>query len=311
VGPVTDRKGELEDIKPETIPLPTTAPSTDAPFEGTTKIIVKKDPKEEVEPQKAVKELVSKPVKVKQTRSTDSSKNKNRKERRSVEISEPAAPLEEILSDVSSVHTSDLSDFDDRISISSDDDEDVDEKNEKSQKEIKKSSNKKTKVIAVHQEVVAIEATTSRRGRERKVNPKYASDDYSSIYSRNKKGNVVSNSMEEDIDSEEDFDFQEGDKEKDDSIQGRHDDVDASEGPLTIDVKLEEKVDDVSIASPTASSECSSTTTSSSNVKQPKKRGARRPEAQTQRYDASDLYKPRPVIGSSRRNRSTQPPADT
>ena len=299
-----------EEEKPKAVtPLPSVEP--EQVMEETSKREVVEEPKTRVEQTKSSltkKDVITKSaVKVKQLRkSTDSLKGK--KERKSIEKPEPAAPLEEILSDVSSVHTSDLSDFDDRISISSEDEEllNEDKKRKISLQEVKKLADKKEKVKASASQtgVVSVEVTTSRRGRERKVNPKYASDDYSSIYSKNKRGSLVNTSMEEDIDSEEDFDFQEQ-VEKDDDTQEpeRHEDTDS---PDTVDVKVAE-IHEVPIASPTASSECSSTTTTSLNVKQTKKK--RRSGVQSQSYDASDLYKPRPVIGSSRRNR--QPPTDT
>ena len=335
--PVAQIQEETPLVVKEEEPLATTAMSEpEAPKEetvgadvvpDTTTVIQKEEepPKiaVKVEPESPVKEKVQeKPKAVKEVRkSNDSFKPKRTKERKSaekhpVEQPQPTVPLEEILSDVSSVHTSDLSDFDDRISISSEDEETQaeDKKRKISLQEVKKLADKKknkprrSSIRSPDSQETMEVTTTSRRGRERKINPKYASDDYSSIYSRGNRGSFVNTSMEEDIDSEEDFDLQEA---KEDVGKGdESEEQDEEEEPVNVsqgikeEIKLEE-TKETPIESPTSSE------TSSLIPKTGKKRAQRRNENQTQRYDASDLYKPRPVIGSSRRNRSNQPPSDT
>jgi len=221
-------------------------------------------------------------------KTSDLQKSK-RKERLSVDtkpVTETVAALDEILSDVSSVHTSDLSDFDDRISISSGDEAESDANKRKiSLQEVKKMADKKkrkTPVSDFHAEMTET-PSTSRRGRERKVNPKYSSDEY---YTRSTKSSLINDMEEEDIESEEDFDQQDSGKE----IR-----LESPEEPVVADNSPEPpvKIEEVSMESPVDSA-----------GKQSKKRPQRRSETQTQRYDASDLYKPRPVIGSSRRNRT-------
>lgn len=122
-------------------------------------------------------------------------------------------PLE-YLSDVSSVHTSDLSDFDNRISPESEDEKGQPSPRKKSPAKVSKVKSKKSKdeqgpgsgkrwsVESQQQNLDSRPSTSSSTGRrERKINPKYASDEYSSIYNRSKGRQTV----EEDISSDEDF----------------------------------------------------------------------------------------------------------
>lgn len=201
--------------------------------------------------------------------------------------------LEEILSDVSSVHTSDLSDYDDRISISSGEEE-ADEKRKISLQEVRKledqvkkaersnsNKSKKSKKTA--------DMKTTRR--ERKVNPKYTSDEYSSIFGK-KSGSLLEG--EEEIDSEEDFD------------------QDQKLNQAAVVVKEEKSSDsppddsssfiDFHPKAPKNMEQGASEGTGSPSVSKPVKKKV--PRKLSERYDTSDLYKPRPAIGSSRRNRS-------
>lgn len=107
---------------------------------------------------------------------------------------------DDYLSDVSSVHTSDLSDFDDEISLSSGDEEEAKKKKislkvvkeitsgktvseDKSKKE--KSTNEKTSTKRKEKDE---KAESSDVKRKRKVNPKYTSEEYSSIYTKKRDG---------------------------------------------------------------------------------------------------------------------------
>lgn len=107
---------------------------------------------------------------------------------------------DDYLSDVSSVHTSDLSDFDDEISLSSGDEEEAKKKKislkvvkeitsgktvseDKSKKE--KSTSEKTSTKRKEKDE---KAESSDVKRKRKVNPKYTSEEYSSIYTKKRDG---------------------------------------------------------------------------------------------------------------------------
>lgn len=265
-------------------------------------------------------------------------------------------PLDEILSDVSSVHTSDLSDFDDRISISSEEEglSDVN-KRKISLQEVKQLAVKKEQKADVKEKKKRQQSraqrppsetsigandtpSTSRRGRERKINPKYSSEDYASIYNKSKKGTLLPS--DEEIDSDEDFDLQRSlgspevtrspvsSPEKPSSPPSLqialppqpptlHPAPSIPSGSSSKKTRTEAKSSDKKEAvkkeikhegqPPTLhqAAEESSPQEPLSVFKQLKKKVQRRSE----RYDASDLYKPRPVIGiSSRRHRSSNPP---
>ncbi|KAI1287947.1 Biorientation of chromosomes in cell division protein 1 [Halotydeus destructor] len=84
---------------------------------------------------------------------------------------ETESGVKDLLSDVSSVHTSDLSDFDDKISISSL--EEMEEEKKKDDVNVTQSD--------------ANESTTRTR-RERKLNPKYASEEFASVFNKKPRG---------------------------------------------------------------------------------------------------------------------------
>lgn len=217
--------------------------------------------------------------------------------------------LEEILSDVSSVHTSDLSDYDDQISISSAEEDAEDKKKislqevRKLEEKVKKGSNSNnnrekqaSKSLKKSQKAVSSNSGKKSSGRrERKVNPKYTSDEYSSIFGK-KSGSLLEG--EEDIDSEEDFD------------QDHHQAVPVKEEAASSDslddsssfIDIHPKGVTTTTSKKNADQEASEAVDSPSISKPAVKKKI--PRKLSERYDASDLYKPRPVIGSSRRNRS-------
>lgn len=146
--------------------------------------------------------------------------------------------------------------------------------------------------------------------RERKINPKYASDEYSSIYNRKKGSGISHGLMEEEIDSDEDFDQQSiEDNASKETVNSPSISVDTGE---TSGKDLEEKEseaatvaeeDEETSNSITSPIDCQSDTSTSAVaatgaiVKKMRKKVQQRQV----RYEASDLYKPRPSIGSSRR----------
>lgn len=162
--------------------------------------------------------------------------------------------------------------------------------------------------------------TVSGKGRrERKINPKYASDEYSSIYNRKKSG-ISQSLMEEEIDSDEDFDMQSlGEVSNKETVNSPSISVEntettakepenESESTATVTASAttgggeEDEETSNSITSPMdcLSDTSTSTTATSANVRKFRKKVQQRQV----RYDASDLYKPRTSLGSSRRSRN-------
>ena len=161
--------------------------------------------------------------------------------------------------------------------------------------------------IASHQSEVNKQQNISAKGRrERKVNPKYASDEYSSIYNRKKGSGVSQGLMEEEIDSDEDFDLQ---SLEETSSKGHINSppVSVDAGEMVKDLENdaesagppaeEDEENSSSITSPIDCPSDTSVSTASANARKFRKKVQQRQV----RYDASDLYKPRPSIGSSRR----------
>ncbi|RWS03690.1 biorientation of chromosomes in cell division protein 1-like 1 isoform X1 [Dinothrombium tinctorium] len=181
------------------------------------------------------------------------------------------------LSDVSSVHTSDLSDFDDRISLSSEEDDET-KKVKISLKEVKQM----TDVSALKEKVCSpvdndSDSNSKTQKRERKVNPKYISSEYSSLFNQkwneNESNIEVSKSKNVTVKTE-------------DSKSAQHL-VETTSKNVRQKEEIEESAD-IPIQT------------------KPKKKLVKQKSESQKRYDASDLYKPRPVI-PSRRNRNSAP----
>lgn len=143
-------------------------------------------------------------------------KNTVETEKQEKKVAVPKSEEDSYLSDVSSVHTSDLSDFDDQISLSSEDEQEETKKKKISLKVIKESILNKESILK-SEESQSNDSQTEHfpRGKERKmkdsnseikrvrkINPKYASGEYSSIFSR--KQMLRSRSLREDTDDEAD-----------------------------------------------------------------------------------------------------------
>lgn len=202
----------------------------------------------------------------------------------------------DLLSDVSSVHTSDLSDFDDQISLSSgEDDKKRISLQEGKQLATDKKHKRQKKIVAAFVKK-SVEGTSSTLGesssmgrRERKVNPRYASDDYASMFNRRTRRKPSQESILDDISTTDD--------EVEESVPLKSIKKEKIEEPATPPVEEapieEEEAEEPTSAPPLAA-----------------KQTKRRPQKRSERYDASDLYKPRPSIGSSRRNRGSLPNAE-
>lgn len=262
-----------------------------------SKSAVKKSPKaESPAPDTGIKDSKRRPSQPQPapqlTRSKSASKEKMERMRnkeaivKQESVASSLPPETDQLSDVSSVHTSDLSDYDDQISLSSGDEES--EKKKMSIEEVRRLADEVTKNSGNKKQVKQKKSATPKSRRERKANPKYTSDEYSSLFGR-KSG------LEEDIESDEDFD-QDAGKSEDASVSPPDD----SSSFIDIHPKSSKKSVDQDVGEATGSP--------TAVTKPVKKKVSRQ---QSERYDASDLYKPRPMIGSSRRNRSQAGNSDT
>ncbi|GAB6023172.1 hypothetical protein CHUAL_007997 [Chamberlinius hualienensis] len=252
---------------------------------------------------------------------------------------------------VSSVHTSDLSDFDDRISLS-----DVDDEESNSQKTSTKSPRKdkqtneqkpetseekraglkisedalmssdELRVTSVSGEVDHSQSAPRRElRRQRKANPKYTSEDFSTIFSNNQGrhsphgdmkltsqntdsankpdllGSPISDasSENEEISKQSISTFHSPILSSDDDLSSnsRHDSQDEQNNPKETGKKcsapkMRPRID----SSPDGN-------TSSPQISQDSGSGHSKKQKldSRQRYDSTDLYKPRPVIVNSRR----------
>ena len=197
---------------------------------------------------------------------------------------------EDELSDVSSVHTSDLSDFDGNISVSSGDDE---KRKKLTVQEVKKlAEEKKNKAKKM----------TSRGGRQRKANTRYTGGDYAAGDSSSDSDRpYIHEAVEEDevqrspFQDPTDMDIESPVQEEEQPPPPPPPPPLISSGRRNRDKKETQPPPLAAAPSPAPPPVDKAAT----------KKQARRAQQQQQRYDASDLYKPRPSVGSSRRNRGT------
>ncbi|CAG2160260.1 unnamed protein product [Oppiella nova] len=267
--------------------------------------------------------------------------------------SEKDKPTEESnLSDVSSVHTSDLSDFDDEISLDDSNDESKDNKKNKiSLKVVKKItevlSNEQIsdrnicpkpsqQTLSDEQNIETNVKCESKR--IRKINPKYSSEEFSSIFTE-KDRLIAGTSREEWDESNENRilkteteitqrmssrrrrQYSESDgKELEIIFKGFYREFfvnSESDGKESNDMslrssKIVKRQEDLPLDSRSSSrgsiESCLSETTQDSTQSQnrPKRKLSKdRNECQSKRYEASDLYKPRRFVSSRRRGQTT------
>lgn len=279
---------------------------------------------------------------LKNQKNCDSNEHKSNK----VEVKDKTEVKTEELSDVSSVHTSDLSDFDDEISL----DDSNDEKEDKKKKKISlKVAKKITEVLSNQKSCDARPESSiekqntfesqnsddskgkSETKRIRKVNPKYSSKEFSSIFSRRHRNEIITSnaelkeSAEEQNKSESEHKTTRKRRQSNCSDENKEMNESDARGSKTSRKQDECQLDSRSSSRGSIESLHSETTQDSTqSQRRSHKRNTKnrfdftfelhfyncffiRNESQTQRYESSDLYKPRPMISSRRQRAPTTP----
>ncbi|CAG2105456.1 unnamed protein product [Medioppia subpectinata] len=237
-------------------------------------------------------------------------------------------------SDVSSVHTSDLSDFDDEISLDDSNDESKDNKKNKiSLKVVKKitevlsneqigdqnvkSNQNASKQVSSDEQNIKTDIKSESK-RIRKINPKYSSKEFSSIFTEKDVSLPTTSREEADESHNRPLKTQTESIHRMSSRRRRHSNCSESDGKESNELsanrssKVAKRLEELPVESRCSSrgsieSSLSETTQDSTqSLNRPKRQpNKQRNESQGQRYDASDLYKPRRLMPSRRRGQTT------
>ncbi|XP_054168725.1 biorientation of chromosomes in cell division protein 1-like 1 [Oppia nitens] len=235
------------------------------------------------------------------------------------------------LSDVSSVHTSDLSDFDDEISLDGSNDELSDNKKKISLKVAKqitevlsneqplsdknnKCDNKTIIGKQLSDNNIYQTNVNNESKRVRKINPKYSSKEFSSIFTE-KDITIASTSRDESNQMNDTFNNIKSDNEhRFSSRRKRHYNSDSNDKDVYDlyshrNSKIIKRNEDSRCSSRESVESSLSETTQDSNQSRINTRRSRRNrnelQSQSKRYDTTDLYKPRSQISSRRRPHMT------